>query len=187
MVIARVLLPAGLDRLEERFEVRIGGLELSAERIAAWRNALKDPGATPLAILRIPRIRLDVPENGPGTIDVEIEFGGRLVAAETGGATAVEYGADVAEVFHVQWPLRGADHRTTGLRRGSELPAREAQAGFVFRAEEELGSHIAEILDLPLTLQTVGAAGRIRAQETFALGPSVEGVVETYRSIVDGD
>jgi sortase A len=33
----------------------------SPERIAAWRTVVKDPGPPPLAILRIPRIRLEVP------------------------------------------------------------------------------------------------------------------------------
>src|SRR5262245_1645578 len=33
----------------------------SRERIAAWRDALKEPGPAPLAILRIPRIHLEVP------------------------------------------------------------------------------------------------------------------------------
>ena len=60
-------------------------------------------------------------------------------------------------------------------------------SGFVYRADEELGAHIVEVLDLPLTLQTVGAAGRIRATETFALEPSVEGLVEIYRNILSGD
>ena len=60
-------------------------------------------------------------------------------------------------------------------------------SGFVFRADEELGQHISEVLDLPLTLQTVGAAGRIRATETFNLEPCVEGLVEIYRGIVSGD
>lgn len=60
-------------------------------------------------------------------------------------------------------------------------------SGFVFRSDEELGQHIAEVLDLPLTLQTVGNAGRVRATETFALEPSVEGLVEIYQSIVFGE
>lgn len=60
-------------------------------------------------------------------------------------------------------------------------------SGFVFRADEELGQHISEVLNLPLTLQTVGAAGRIRASETFSLEPTVEGLVEIYRGIVSGD
>jgi glycosyltransferase involved in cell wall biosynthesis len=60
-------------------------------------------------------------------------------------------------------------------------------SGFVFRADEELGQHISEVLDLPLTLQTVGAAGRIRATETFNLEPCVEGLVEIYKGIVSGD
>src|SRR3954453_6308107 len=34
VAIARVLLPAGLEPLEQRFEVRLGGLDASAERIA---------------------------------------------------------------------------------------------------------------------------------------------------------
>jgi sortase A len=33
----------------------------SPERIAAWRTAAKDPSPAPLAILRIPRIHLEVP------------------------------------------------------------------------------------------------------------------------------
>ena len=33
----------------------------SPQRIAAWRSAVKNPGPAPLAILRIPRIRLEVP------------------------------------------------------------------------------------------------------------------------------
>lgn len=59
--------------------------------------------------------------------------------------------------------------------------------GFIFRQDLELGSHISEILDLPLTLETVGNAGRIRATETFGLEPCVDGVVEIYRNIVSGD
>jgi sortase A len=43
----------------------------SPERIAAWRSAVKDPGAIPLAILRIPRIRLEVPVLD-GTDDVSL-------------------------------------------------------------------------------------------------------------------
>jgi glycosyltransferase involved in cell wall biosynthesis len=60
-------------------------------------------------------------------------------------------------------------------------------SGFVFRADEELPSHIVELLDLPLTLQTVGNAGRIRASETFALESYVESLADVYRSIVIGD
>jgi glycosyltransferase involved in cell wall biosynthesis len=60
-------------------------------------------------------------------------------------------------------------------------------SGFVFRKDDELGSHIAELLDLPLTLQTVAGAGRVRASETFALEPCVEGHIELYRSILEGD
>jgi len=33
----------------------------SPERIAAWRNASQVPGAAPLAVLRIPRLRLEAP------------------------------------------------------------------------------------------------------------------------------
>ncbi len=60
-------------------------------------------------------------------------------------------------------------------------------SGFVFRSDEELPSHIVELLDLPLTLQTVGNAGRVRASETFALEPYVENIVEIYRSTVTRD
>jgi len=40
----------------------------SPERIVAWRKAAGEPAATPLAVLRIPRIRLEVPVL-PGTDD----------------------------------------------------------------------------------------------------------------------
>lgn len=60
-------------------------------------------------------------------------------------------------------------------------------SGFTFRADEELGSHVVELLDLPLTLQTVGHAGKVRAEETYALEPYVDSVVEVYRSILRGD
>src|SRR5262245_61559949 len=44
------------------------------ERIAAWRNALKDSGPAPLAILRIPRIHLEVPVL-EGTDEVSLNRG----------------------------------------------------------------------------------------------------------------
>jgi len=40
----------------------------SPERIVAWRKAAGEPAATPIAVLRIPRIRLEVPVL-PGTDD----------------------------------------------------------------------------------------------------------------------
>jgi sortase A len=40
----------------------------SPERIAAWRTALGEPASAPLAVLRIPKIRLEVPVL-PGTDD----------------------------------------------------------------------------------------------------------------------
>src|SRR5262245_29823136 len=46
----------------------------SRERIAAWRDALKEPGPAPLAILRIPRIHLEVPVL-EGTDDVVLNRG----------------------------------------------------------------------------------------------------------------
>jgi sortase A len=71
----------GRRRLLDRFEVLQAAAPQQAdapdqtlwspERIAAWRNAVKDPGATPLAILRIPRIRLEVPVLD-GTDDVSL-------------------------------------------------------------------------------------------------------------------
>src|SRR5262252_3498966 len=46
----------------------------SRERIAAWRDALKEPGPPPRAILRIPRIHLEVPVL-EGTDDVVLNRG----------------------------------------------------------------------------------------------------------------
>ena len=46
----------------------------SPQRIAAWRTAVKGPSPTPLAILRIPRIRLEVPVL-EGTDDITLNRG----------------------------------------------------------------------------------------------------------------
>jgi sortase A len=46
----------------------------SAERIAAWRDALSGPAALPLAVLRIPRLRLEVAVL-PGTDDRTLDRG----------------------------------------------------------------------------------------------------------------
>jgi sortase A len=46
----------------------------SAERISAWRKALAEPAAPPLAVLRIPKIRLEVPVL-PGTDDRTLDRG----------------------------------------------------------------------------------------------------------------
>lgn len=46
----------------------------SPERIAAWQTAVKDPGPAPLAILRIPRIHLEVPVL-EGTDDLTLNRG----------------------------------------------------------------------------------------------------------------
>lgn len=40
----------------------------SPERVSAWRKALSEPGPAPLAVLRIPKLRLEVPVL-PGTDD----------------------------------------------------------------------------------------------------------------------
>jgi sortase A len=46
----------------------------SSERIIAWRKALGDSAVTPLAVLRIPRLRLEVPVL-PGTDDPTLDRG----------------------------------------------------------------------------------------------------------------
>ena len=50
-------LQAAAERSVETTDVSLW----SAERIAAWRSALNDTSPEPLAVLRIPRIRLEVP------------------------------------------------------------------------------------------------------------------------------
>jgi LPXTG-site transpeptidase (sortase) family protein len=46
----------------------------SPERIVAWHTALKDPGPVPLAILRIPRVHIEVPVL-PGTDEITLNRG----------------------------------------------------------------------------------------------------------------
>ncbi len=52
VVVARVLLPAGLDRLRERYEVREGGLEATRDELLAMA-----PGAS--ALVADPSVRID--------------------------------------------------------------------------------------------------------------------------------
>ena len=46
----------------------------SPTRISAWRKAVSEPGLVPLAVLRIPRVRLEVPVL-PGTDDLTLDRG----------------------------------------------------------------------------------------------------------------
>ncbi len=57
-------------------------------------------------------------------------------------------------------------------------------SGYLFDSDEQLGSRIAELLSVPLTLETVGRAGRLRVMERFTLEQAAQSVVEVYRTIL---
>lgn len=56
-------------------------------------------------------------------------------------------------------------------------------SGFLFHSDEELGSRISELLNMPISLESVGNAGRLRVLERFTLEQCADSVVELYRSI----
>ena len=60
----------------------------------------------------------------------------------------------------------------------------EDVSGFVFSGDESLAHRIAEIRDMELTRQTVGAAGRIRAVHVFDIDQSASEVAQRYRDLV---
>ncbi len=74
------------------------------------------------------------------------------------------------------------------LRDGGGLPEmiESEVSGYLFHSDEELGTRIADLLELSLTLDAVGEAGRLRCLERFSLEQCAENVVELYRSIVEG-
>jgi glycosyltransferase involved in cell wall biosynthesis len=56
-------------------------------------------------------------------------------------------------------------------------------SGFFFDSDEELGSRITELLEMPVTLESVGQTARLRVLERFTLEQCVESVADAYRSI----
>jgi glycosyltransferase involved in cell wall biosynthesis len=56
-------------------------------------------------------------------------------------------------------------------------------SGYLFEGDEQLGSRIGELLSMPMALETVGRAGRMRILERLTLEQSALSTVETYRSI----
>jgi len=60
----------------------------------------------------------------------------------------------------------------------------EDVSGFVFSADETLGTRIRQLLEMPLTLETVGAAGRVRAHERFDSRESAARIAQLYRDVV---
>lgn len=57
-------------------------------------------------------------------------------------------------------------------------------SGFIFKDQAELESQLCEVLDLPLTLETVGNGGRIRVLERFSIERSARLVSEIYELAV---
>lgn len=59
----------------------------------------------------------------------------------------------------------------------------EDVSGYLFDSDEQLGTRIAEMLSMPLTLESTGRAGRLRVMERFTLEQSARSVVELYQSV----
>lgn len=56
--------------------------------------------------------------------------------------------------------------------------------GFYFESDDDLASTILDLLDMPLTLESVGRAGKIRVIDRYSLEQCARKVVELYRTIL---
>jgi sortase A len=85
--------PAGAPLETAAHEVAMPDLSLwDAERIAAWRSALEEPAPLPLAVLRIPRIGLEVavlPGTDPFVLDRAVGQIPGTAAPGTNGNSAI--------------------------------------------------------------------------------------------------
>lgn len=58
-------------------------------------------------------------------------------------------------------------------------------SGMVFESDETLGETISEMLGLPLTLQTLGSAARVRVEEHFNLTRHAESIARLYKGVLE--
>lgn len=58
-------------------------------------------------------------------------------------------------------------------------------SGMLFETDESLGSTIVELLGLPLTLETLGNAARIRAEEHFSLAEHAGSIARLYKAVLE--
>lgn len=56
-------------------------------------------------------------------------------------------------------------------------------SGYGYSSDEQLGTRIAELLSMTLTLETVGRAGRLRILERFTIEESARSVAELYETV----
>ena len=70
------------------------------------------------------------------------------------------------------------------VRDGMREMIEEDVSGFVFSDDAVLGTRIRQLLEMPLTLETVGAAGRVRAHERFDTHESASRIAQLYRDVV---
>lgn len=77
--------------------------------------------------------------------------------------------------------------RAVLLRHGGGLPEMVDPeiSGFLFASDELLGSRIVELLGLPITLETVGSAARIRVLDRYHIDQCADRIVDTYRSVLE--
>jgi sortase A len=81
----------------------------SPERVAAWQSALRDPAPAPLAVLRIARLRLEVPVL-PGTADVTLD----RAVGHIDGTAAPDASGNVGIAGHRDGFFRGLKDVTPG-------------------------------------------------------------------------
>lgn len=87
------------------------------------------------------------------------------------------YARHVAEAMYEGVPVL--------VRESMREMVEEDVSGFVFLDDESLANRIAEIRDMELTRQTVGAAGRIRAVHVFDIDQSASEIAQRYRDLVN--
>lgn len=100
----------------------------SPKRVAAWRAALEDPAPAPLAVLRIDKIRLEVPVLR-GTDDVTLD---RAVGHIEGTAAPGDASGNLGIAGHRDGFFRGLKDVT----RGDLIELVTLRGTFVYRIEE---------------------------------------------------
>ncbi len=89
-------------------------------------------------------------------------------------------GFSMTAVEAMSWGVPVLARNRHGL---SELFDREI-SGFYFENDDDLARTIVDLLDMPLTLDSVGRAGKIRAMDRYSLEQSAHQIVELYKSVL---
>jgi glycosyltransferase involved in cell wall biosynthesis len=177
---ADVPLVAALGRFvpERGFGALVSAMETVWESVPDARLCLAGQGELEGEL----RVHVESLSRGPQVtvLGVLPEPQSLLAAADLVAVPSANAGFSMAaiEAMNVGTPV--LLRNKAGLR---EVGVPEVSA-YTYDLDEELGPRLAELLAMPISLESVGQAGRLRVLERFTLEQSVESVVEIYRSIL---